>query len=245
MYRFFVAQNQIEEDKIRIVGNDVNHIKNVLRMKPGEMILVSNGEDREYVCSVSELKPEEVVVTIQDVDGKTRELPIAVTLFQALPKGDKMENIIQKNVELGIKEIVPVATKRCVVKLDEKKAEAKTRRWNLIAESAAKQSKRGMIPQIHTPVDYETALHMAEAMDIILIPYEEAKNMKETRRIVSGIRPQMRVGIFIGPEGGFTEEEVQKATEIGAWSITLGKRILRTETAGMSLMSVLMYLTEE
>ena len=156
-----------------------------------------------------------------------------------------MELIIQKMIELGAYQIIPMSTKRCVVKLDAKKAAAKTKRWNAIAESAAKQSKRGIIPQVYEPVTYGQALQMAEDMDMVLIPYEEAENMEHTRQIVSEIAQGMNVGIFIGSEGGFAKEEIEMAQQSGAKEITLGKRILRTETAGMMLMSVLMYFMEE
>lgn len=245
MYRFFVEQEQIGEKSVSITGKDVNHIKNVLRMKIGEAILISDGDDREYICRICEINTDKVVADIEDMNGRTRELPIQVTLFQALPKGDKMETIIQKMVELGVCNIVPVSTKRCVVKLDEKKTQTKVKRWNAIAESAAKQSKRGIIPKVSAPLDYKQALKMAENMDMILIPYEEAENMSATRNLFSRIEKGMEIGIFIGPEGGFAQEEVESARQVGAEAITLGKRILRTETAGMAVMSVLMYLTEE
>lgn len=245
MYRFFVEQSQIGEETITITGEDVNHIKNVLRMKVGETILVSDGEDREYICKISDFSNDEVQAKIQDINGETRELPTEVTLFQALPKGDKMETIIQKMVELGACEIAPVSTKRCIVKLDAKKAESKVRRWNAIAESAAKQSKRGIIPKVLMPVSFAQALDRAKDMDMVLIPYEEAENMSVTREVFSEIKPGMQIGIFIGPEGGFAKSEVEEAKKIGARAITLGRRILRTETAGMATMSVLMYLMEE
>lgn len=245
MYRFFVEENQIFQDEIIIRGADVNHIKNVLRMKPGETVLISNGNDREYRCVIGEISEDEVKVKIEDVDGPVRELPIKVTLFQALPKGDKMETIIQKMVELGVYEIVPVSTKRCIVKLDNKKAVAKTKRWNAISESAAKQSKRGIIPEVLMPLSYKEALKKAKDMDMLLIPYEEAENMSHTREIIDKIKSGMTVGVFIGPEGGFAYEEVEAAMKTGAYDITLGKRILRTETAGMALMSVLMFKMEE
>lgn len=245
MYRFFVNENQIMEDCISITGADVNHIKNVLRMKIGETVLVSNGNDREYTCTLKDISDEEVIAKIEDVDGPTRELPINVTLFQALPKGDKMETIIQKMVELGAYEIVPVSTKRCIVKLDDKKAATKVKRWNAIAESAAKQSKRGIIPQVVMPMSYKNAIEKAKEMDIILIPYENAENMAHTREVISKINVGMSVGIFVGPEGGFATEEVKEAIDAGAFDITLGRRILRTETAGMALMSVLMFENEE
>ena len=245
MYRFFVEAEQIGQTSITIIGKDVNHIKNVLRMKIGETILISDGSDREYICSICQINEEEVVADIEDINGHTRELPIKVTLFQALPKGDKMETVIQKMIELGAYEIVPMSTKRCVVKLDAKKAVAKTKRWNAIAESAAKQSKRGIIPQVSEPVTYKQALEKAKEMDMLLIPYEEAENMERTRQVISSIQQGMHVGIFIGSEGGFAKEEVELAKEYGAKEITLGKRILRTETAGMAIMAVLMYLMEE
>lgn len=245
MYRFFVDESQILQDSVCITGGDVNHIKNVLRMKPGEIILISDGDDREYTCVLDEITDNEVIAKIEDVNGPARELPIKVTLFQALPKGDKMETVIQKMIELGAYEIVPVSTKRCIVKLDDKKAAAKTKRWNAIAESAAKQSKRGIVPQVSMPVSYKKALEMAKEMDMILIPYEEAENMSHTREVIGKIKPGMSVGIFIGPEGGFAMEEVEQAIAAGAYDITLGKRILRTETAGMALMAVLMFGSEE
>lgn len=245
MYRFFVNPEQILDNEICITGKDVNHIKNVLRMKIGEQVLISNGQDREYICVIEEIRSEKVLLSICDIDGPERELSVQVTLFQGLPKSDKMETVIQKMVELGAYEIVPVATKRCVVKLDEKKAAMKTKRWNAIAESAAKQSKRGIIPKVSEPISFKQALEKTKTMDLLLIPYEEAQNMEITRKTVSEIKPGMSIGIFIGPEGGFSEDEVILAVEHRAKAITLGKRILRTETAGMALMSVIMYFMEE
>ena len=245
MYRFFVEPEQIGEDSVLIQGKDVNHIKNVLRMKTGETILISDGSNREYVCEIASLEDERVVANIVDINGQSRELPIKVTLFQALPKGDKMETVIQKVTELGGYKFVPMSTKRCVVKLDEKKAVNKTKRWNAIAESAAKQSKRGIIPKVNIPVNFATAIEMAKEMDMVIIAYEEAENMEQTRKIFEKIQKGMNIGVFIGSEGGFSKEEVEKVKEIGAKEITLGKRILRTETAGMTVMSILMYLMEE
>ena len=207
MYRFFVEKNRIQENLIEICGADVNHIKNVLRMRVGEPLLVSDGEDREYLCRICEIGKEHVMAQIEDVNGPCRELPVKVTLFQALPKGDKMETIIQKMVELGVCQIVPVRTKRCVVKLDEKKAENKVKRWNTISLSAAKQSKRGIVPEVFHPVTFQQALEQAKQMDLVLIPYENAEGIAYTRSVLEKINPKMQVGIFIGPEGGFTLEE--------------------------------------
>ena len=245
MYRFFVEPNQIGEESIVIVGKDVNHIKNVLRMKIGETILISDGSDKEYICSVEKIADDEITAKIEDINGKTRELPIKVTLFQALPKGDKMETIIQKMVELGAYQIVPMSTKRCVVKLDAKKAANKVKRWNAIAESAAKQSGRMMIPQVHSVLTMKEAFAYAKGFEVNLIPYELAEGMKETRAILELVKPGMRVGIFIGPEGGFDVEEVESAMAEGIHPITLGRRILRTETAGMTMLSILMFQLEQ
>lgn len=245
MYRFFVEEHQIEPTRIHITGSDVNHIRNVLRMKPGEEILVSAQGSLEYRCYIERLEEEEVTAVILYAMENDLELPSRIYLFQGLPKGDKMEFIIQKTVELGVHEIIPVASRRCVVKLDEKKAKSKTARWQGIAESAAKQSKRMIVPQIHPVMKFEQALEYAKSLDMVLIPYELAKGMRHTRELFAGIRPGQSVGIFIGPEGGFEEDEVRQAVEAGAQPVTLGRRILRTETAGMTVLSILMYLMEE
>lgn len=172
------------------------------------------------------------------------ELPCRIYLFQGLPKADKMELIIQKAVELGAYEIIPVETKRCVVKLDGRKSAKKTARWQQISESAAKQSKRMLIPNVHEVLTFREALKYAESMDVRLVPYELARGMQETKEILAGIEPGQSVGIFIGPEGGFEEKEIEAAIEGGAKPITLGRRILRTETAGLAILSVLMFQLE-
>ncbi|HJC62806.1 MAG TPA: 16S rRNA (uracil(1498)-N(3))-methyltransferase [Candidatus Blautia merdavium] len=246
MYRFFVEPSQIGEKEIRICGSDVNHIKNVLRMKQGEEILISSGENLEYTCYIQEMQEEEVTAHIMYVQEAGYELPSRIFLFQGLPKGDKMELIIQKAVELGIHQIVPVASRRSVVKLDKKKEEKKIVRWQAIAESAAKQSKRMYVPQVAGVMSFGEAVQYAGKLDVVLMPYELAKGMKETKEIIRGIQKGQSVGIFIGPEGGFEEEEVRQAVSLaGARPITLGKRILRTETAGLTVLSILMFELEE
>lgn len=245
MYRFFVAQNQVEDTVIHIQGSDVNHIKNVLRMKVGEEILISSGDKLEYTCCIESLDGEEVLAKILYAEESGLELSSRVYLFQGLPKSDKMELIIQKAVELGAYEIIPVNTKRSVVKLDSKKEASKLKRWQAISESAAKQSKRMIVPQITPVKSFAEAVNYADQLDIRLIPYELARGMRETRQILEGIQPGQSIGIFIGPEGGFEEKEVELAREHGAQPITLGKRILRTETAGMTVLSILMYLLEQ
>ena len=246
MYHFFVEPFQIHEEQeyIEILGGDVNHIENVLRMKQGEELTVSDGFGSEYRCSAQEFLPETVKVKILEKSRVSSELRSEITLFQCLPKGDKMELIIQKAVELGAYAVVPVETRRCVVKLDAKKAQKKVSRWQQISESAAKQSKRMLIPEVKNVMNWKEALAFAKGLDVVLIPYELAQGMKETREILAAIQPGQSVGIFIGPEGGFEEEEVRDAMEAGGKPVTLGKRILRTETAGMTMLSILMYTLE-
>lgn len=245
MHHFFVDKEQIDNEFVTITGTDVNHIKNVLRMKQGEEILISNGVDRDYYCKLEEISDEQIKARIYNVDYEGSELECEFYLFQCLPKSDKMELIVQKAVELGVKEIIPVASKRAVVKLDEKKADSKLKRWNAISESAAKQSRRLIIPNVHRVLTFKEALKYSEGMDINIIPYENYKDMTETRMVIEKIKPGMKVGIFIGPEGGFDETEVDMATDNGIEKISLGKRILRTETAGMTILSVLMFKMEK
>ena len=244
MYHFFVTPEQVKGEHIYIEGSDVNHIKNVLRMKVGEELEISDGDNKKYLCEIASITSEEVCVMIQEERSVDTELLSKICLFQGLPKSDKMELIVQKAVELGAYEIIPVATKRAVVKLDEKKASKKVERWNSIAESGAKQSGRNLIPKVTDVMSWKEAIEYAKALDIVLIPYELAEGMQETRDIIAQIQPGQSIGIFIGPEGGFETEEVESAMEYGARPITLGKRILRTETAGLTTLSILMYHLE-
>ena len=244
MQQFFAEPSWIRENKIFMQGSDVNHIRNVLRMKPGEDVRVNDGRGKTYLCCISSYEEQTAVLDIlKELDSDT-ELPSRIILFQGLPKGDKMEWIVQKAVELGAYSIVPFAAKRSVVKLDEKKAAKKQARWQLIAKGAAEQSGRGIIPEVSTVRTFAEALGMAGDLDVVLIPYELEEGMKETVRILEEIAPGQSVGIFIGPEGGFEEEEVERAKAAGAHAVTLGKRILRTETAGLTALSILMYHLE-
>ena len=241
-----MEEGQICGDRIVITGEDVNHIKNVLRMKIGEEIAVSNGVDgREYRCEVAQLLSDEVVCKLRFIKENDVELPAQVYLFQGLPKADKMELIIQKAVELGVYSVIPVATRRSIVKLDDKKAAAKQNRWQGIAEAAAKQSKRKIIPKIEKVMSFAEALEMAKELEVRLIPYELAEDMSHTKEIIERIREGQKIAIFIGPEGGFDETEIALALEVGVEPITLGKRILRTETAGMTVLAWLMYHLEK
>lgn len=245
MYQFFVESNQICGKIIYITGNDVNHIKNVLRMKPGEEIAVSNGVDgKEYRCGITSIEEDRVVCELRFVKEDGMELPSKVYLFQGLPKADKMELIIQKAVELGVYEIIPVATKRCVVKLEDKKAGAKIARWQGIAEAAAKQSKRRIVPRVSNVMSFKEAIAKASSMDAKLIPYELAEGMAHTKSLINNLKPGQDIAVFIGPEGGFEEAEIHLALAAGIEPVTLGKRILRTETAGFTVMAWIMYQLE-
>jgi len=247
MYQFFVEENQINthDKSVIIIGSDVNHIKNVLRMKIGEELNVSNGRDgKEYRCGITAFEEDRVVCELRFVKEDNVELPSRIYLFQGLPKADKMELIIQKAVELGVHQVIPMAAKRCVVKLDDKKAASKIMRWQGIAEAAAKQSKRAIVPEVTGVVTFKKAVELASNMQVKLIPYELAEGMEKTRELFDGIKPGQDVAIFIGPEGGFEESEVRLAMEGGIEPVTLGKRILRTETAGLTVLSWLVYLLE-
>ena len=244
MQQFFAEPSWIRENKIYMQGADVNHIKNVLRMKPGEDVRVSDGGGKAYLCCIHSYEGQTAVLDILKELASDTELPSRIVLFQGLPKGDKMEWIVQKAVELGAYRIVPFAAKRSVVRLDEKKAAKKQARWQLIAKGAAEQSGRGIIPEVGAVCSFAEALRMAGELDVVLIPYELEEGMKEAARILEGIAPGQSVGIFIGPEGGFEEEEVEQAKRAGAHAVTLGKRILRTETAGLTALSILMYHLE-
>lgn len=254
MHHFFVEPSQVHREEIEILGGDINHIRNVLRMKTGEEIIVNDGYGNEYRCRLQSFAEDVIGTEILEKRRVASELPSRITLFQCLPKGDKMELIIQKAVELGVHSVVPVASKRCVMKLDAKRESSKRKRWQAVAESAAKQSGRAMIPKVMPAVDFRGALLLAGKLDCCLIPYECAKEllegeqesaMQRTREILDHVQKGQSVGIFIGPEGGFEKDEVEAAMEMGAKPLSLGKRILRTETAGLCILSVLMFRLEE
>ena len=246
MHQFFVEPSQIQGNRIRITGKDVNHIRRVLRMQPGEEISVSNGEDgKEYRCGIEIIEEDQIICSLRFIKEEGVELPSRVYLFQGLPKADKMELIIQKAVELGVYEIIPVSTKRAVVRLEGKKALQKTARWQGISEAAAKQSKRKVIPRVQEPMSFKEAIACCKDMEIKLIPYELAEGMKATREIFSSLTAGQDIALFIGPEGGFDEQEISLAKEAGVVPITLGKRILRTETAGFTVLAWIMYQLEE
>lgn len=244
MNRFFGKSENIFSDYIIIDGADVNHIKNVLRMKTGEEVMVSGGNNTDYHCRISEISDDEIRLSIVERLESDKELPARIHIFQGLPKSDKMELIIQKCVELGVYEIIPVSMKRCVVKLDDKKASSKIARWQAISESAAKQSGRSIIPCVRNVMSYKEAINYAFTMDYTIVPYELAEGMEATKAALANIKPGMDVAVFIGPEGGFDVSEIAEAGEKGMVPISLGKRILRTETAGLAVMSIIMYHLE-
>lgn len=248
MYRFFVDKNQISDKSVIITGSDVNHIKNVLRMKIGEEVsIMAEGDDNEYRCEIAGFSEDEVLLNLMFIKKSNVELPCDIVLFQGLPKADKMELIIEKAVELGARKIIPVATKRAVVKLDGAKEDKKIARWNKISEAAAKQSKRAIIPEVSGVMSFREALEYCKDYEVKLIPYEmsDPDSMGKTRELISNIKSGEKVAIFIGPEGGFTEEEIDMATQNGIEPITLGHRILRTETAGFTVLSWLVLALDE
>lgn len=243
MFNFFANMGDRVQDTYRLSGADFNHIKNVLRMGVGDTILVSfNG--KSDLCEIVSFEEDCVNAKIIEENVNDTELPIEITLFQALPKSDKMELIIQKTVELGISKIVPVEMKHCVVKLDEKKKNSKVARWQAISESAAKQSKRNIIPKIENVISFSQMLIDAQNLDLFIVPYENKNGMEATRKALEKIKKGMKIGILIGPEGGFDGKEIDSAIEAGGASISLGKRILRTETAAISAVSMVMLYTE-
>ena len=244
MHRFFVPAENVGNGEIRVTGDDINHIKNVLRMTAGEKVVVSCGQGTDYYCIIEDIQETGVSLRIQEEKPAVTELPVRIVLFQALPKVDKMELVIQKAVELGASEVAPVRSRRCVVKLDAHREAKKLARWRAIAESAAKQSGRGILPQIHDSMDFGKALEYAQELDSVLIPYELCDAIDESQHIVQRAVRQNSIGIFIGPEGGFERSEVEAAVRSGAQPVSLGKRILRTETAGLAVLSVLMFLIE-
>ena len=244
MYHFFVSEEQINGENAYIEGSDVNHIANVLRMKLGEELLISVKGDWDYLCKIVDIETDRVNLKVLE-SMEQRELPVNITLLQGIPKSDKLEMIIQKAVELGVSEIIPVKTKRVVVKIDEKKVDTKVNRWNAIAESAAKQSKRSIVPKVYEPMSIDNALEIVKDFGVKLIPYENADGIDKTRKILDNMDKTKNIAVFIGPEGGFEESEVERIKNSGFEVITLGKRILRTETAGLALLSNIMIRLED
>ena len=245
MHRFFSEEIDSAAGQIRLTEGDARHAAQVLRLEVGDRIMVGSGDGRDYACRIESITPDAVIAKIEDIMGNAAELPLAITLYQGFPKGDKMDLILQKSVELGAVRIVPVWMARSIVKMDAAKAAKRRGRYQAIAEAAAKQSGRGVIPEVGTFLSMKDAIRDAEKLDVVLLPYENAEGMDAARAVIHQVAADVqdgtvhRLGIFIGPEGGFDESEVVALEEIGAKTMTLGYRILRTETAGLALLSIL------
>ena len=242
MYNFFITNQNLDSDIVKIDGADFNHIKNVLRMKVGDTFLVSL-DNKSSLCEIASFENDFLLAKILEKDCYDTALPIEIYLFQGLPKSDKLELIIQKAVELGVKEIIPVQMERSIAKIESNKIKSKTERFNAIAESAAKQCKMPFIPTVKEPMPFNSAIEYAKTLDILLVPYENKDGIESTISALQKIKKGNKVGIFIGPEGGFSQKEVSLAEENGCL-ISLGKRILRTETASITAMSMLMLYAE-
>ncbi len=237
MYNFFADKFARVDDRFTISGKDHNHICNVLRMQIGDTFLVSC-EGHSHLCRLAQIDKDELIAEIIEEDYRNTELPVRFYLFQGLPKADKLELIIQKTVELGVAGIIPVEMSRSIVKLDDKKKKQRKERWQSIAESAAKQSKRNVIPEVFDVLSYKLAMRKAAEMDLFLVPYENECGMAATREALDRIKPGMSVGILVGPEGGFDDKEINLAREAGAVVISLGSRILRAETAAITAVAM-------
>lgn len=252
MPKFFVNKKQVENETINIIGGDVNHIKNVLRKKEKEKIEICIiGNEEKGIDTISQIeKIEENCIKCRILEYKVSETEgkIQVTIFQGLPKSDKMELVIQKSVELGVYEIYPTEMKRCIVKLKEQEANKKIARWQKISEVAAKQSGRNIIPQIKEKVNIKQVCNLVKDYDKLIVAYEEEKEnslKSELKSIKSKDKENIKIAILVGPEGGIDLEEIEELSKAGAVIVTLGKRILRTETVALNVLSNIMYELEE
>lgn len=241
MPRFFTARENISDTQLIIDNEDVNHISRVLRLGEGDEITVCDGQGFDYKVRIESVDSKKIVCDILEKNKSITEPNIEVTLFQGLPKASKMDYIIQKTTELGIAKIVPCALSRCVVKLENHKAEAKkVDRWQKVAEAAAKQSGRGIIPEIAMPVSIDTAIEELKKCDICFVPYE-CEDKTNLREVLTSAKDVKKAGFIIGPEGGFDLSEIEKIKAAGIKTVTLGRRILRTETAGEAVLTMIMY----
>lgn len=241
MAKFFVSPENVREDVIIIQGSDVNHIKNVLRFNEGKEILINDRQGHDYKCIIESIDTEMITAQIQEKLEVATEPLVQTILFQSLIKGEKMEFVIQKGIEIGVTAIVPIITERCVVKIEsDKKVKSKLERWQKIAEGAAKQSKRGIVPEIMPPMSFKEALSYAKIhLEASCIPFEN-EHSHHIKHYLQNLSVQ-KIGIFIGPEGGFTDHEIEVAEAENVSPITLGRRILRSETAGLVTLANIMY----
>lgn len=240
MHKFFVQKQNFVNNTAIIEGDDVKHIYKVLRLEPGEKVSINDLEGKEYLGRIEEVNKNKVIVSLLEELPVNNESPVNVYLYQGLPKSSKMDLIVQKATELGVKEITPIITERVVVKseLGEFK---KVDRWNRIALEACKQCKRTLIPRINTPIEFEELISNLEAVDLVIVPYENETGFG-IKNLIADIKKEVKnIAIIIGPEGGFEEEEIERFKALGAYIVTLGPRILRTETAGFVCASLLLY----
>ena len=250
MPKFFVEEKQVNGEKINIIGNDVNHIKNVLRQKIGDTITICNSSNmKDYLCEILKVTDQNIECKIKEELEDNVESNIHVTIMQGLPKADKMELVIQKSVELGVYDITPIEMKRCVVKLNDKDKQKKIARWQKISEVAAKQSGRNIIPNINPVINIKNICNLLSEYDIVLVAYENEKERtikEELKKIKQSHNKEqiIKIAVVIGPEGGISEEEIELLKQNGAETITLGKRILRTETVALNVLSVVLYELE-
>lgn len=249
MPKFFISQEQIDGNNLKIKGKDVNHIRNVLRKKINDEITVCNIDNqKDYLCTINELEKEYINCTIVTELEKNVESNVKLTILQGLPKADKMELIIQKSVELGVTEIIPIEMKRCVVKLQEKDKIKKVQRWQKISEVASKQCGRNIIPKIGQVMTLKNICNLIDNYDIVLVAYENEseKSIKQIlKEIKNNYSKEIKIAVLIGPEGGIAPEEIEALTESGAMTMSLGKRILRTETVALNVASIIMYELDE
>lgn len=240
MARFFVQPQQIQDDRAIITGPDVKHIRTVLRMAPGDQLTLLNGRGMVYQAEICEINKEEVLCRIVNCASGVGEPTLKVTLVQGLPKGDKMESIIQKCTELGVHRIIPLAAARSVVKLDAKKAAERQERWQRVALEAAKQCRRPSVPEVKQLSSWEDILNNLPAGALLILPWEE-ETAQSLRTLLQRVEKPTEVYLFIGPEGGFDTAEVTTARERGCHLVTLGERILRTETASPAVLTMVLY----
>ena len=240
MHRFFVPVNAFGESTVCITNEDVAHITKVLRLKNGDSVIVCDGNKNDYLCTVSQIEQDAVFLNIENSFPNEAESETFITLYQGLPKSDKMDFIIQKCVELGVGRIVPVETARCVAKI--KDGDKKQIRWQKISEEAAKQCGRGIIPEIGSVCSFREAIKNEHGLKIMPYECEKEGNLSA---IVENIKKGTDIAIYIGPEGGFEQAEADNAAACGVKIATLGKRILRCETAGLATVSAIMYALGE
>ena len=249
MPKFFVTDKCIKNNEIKIIGKDVNHIKNVLRKKIGDKITICNEDNlNDYLCEIVKLEEDAIKCNIIEKLETNSESNVKVTIFQGLPKADKMELIIQKSVELGVYDITPVEMKRCVVKLTDKDRRKKLERWQKISEVAAKQSGRNRIPKINDIISIKNICNLCQKYDIVIVAYENEKENKlknELEKLKKNLKEDLKIAVLIGPEGGIDKEEIVLLKESGSKIVTLGDRILRTETVALNILSIIMYEFEK